>query len=91
MYRYPETAEQAFNAGSDARLAGEPLSENPLDLTVERGLWDMWRAGWRHVNQFWGTLALNRWPVKTLPDVREEKTVSRVIAGVLSREAPCRR
>jgi hypothetical protein len=61
----------AFNAGSDARLAGLPLTANPhpeADLLAH----DYWAAGWRHVERFWGCDASRRQAVVPLPPVRDD-------------------
>ena len=58
----------AFNAGSDARLDGWPLSANPYAASAggnspRAG----WRDGWHNVQYTWGIGA--RWPHRSLPAV----------------------
>ncbi len=63
---YPrEIQDRAFNQGSDARLAGEPLERCPL---VATGLVMYWRWGWADVERHWGELA--RHPYRVLGDVK---------------------
>lgn len=59
---------RAFNRGSDARLAGQPLLTNPYhdtDILMRR----TWDEGWRFTDRNWGRDA--HWPVRRLPDVME--------------------
>ena len=68
LYDRLESA-RAFNRGSDARLAGRPLSANPYPATPEDGRqWQNWRYGWQHADASWGLDA--KWPVKELPNGR---------------------
>jgi hypothetical protein len=59
---------RAFGAGSDARLAGLPLSACPHDPLWERALSEAWRRGWWDVDAHWAADAL--WPHPDLPRVR---------------------
>lgn len=63
----PELAE-FFNAGSDARLAGVPLADNPYPPQGD-SRYSYWRMGWIDVEKHWGEWA--RWPVVKLPPVEE--------------------
>ena len=55
--------ELAFNEGSDARLLGRPLSENPyLDMHAHK----IWREGWFDVDQNWGSDVKGRWRFRPL-------------------------
>ena len=54
----------AFNAGSDARLAGRPSTANPY---VEDGLRDAWLKGWQHCEHFWGADAKRT--ARELPEI----------------------
>ena len=56
---------KAFNIGSDARIAGLPLSYNPY--IVNTVLYKEWIRGWRDVHRYWGIFALV--PVKLLPEI----------------------
>lgn len=60
---------RAFSAGTDARLAGLPITANPHHGVADPGgsLGRAWRAGWLDAEKFWGLWA--RWPVKPLPAV----------------------
>lgn len=60
----------AFNAGSDARLAGAPPGINPYQRSHQQYEHDAWDAGYRDVDKFWGVDA--KWPVKRLPVVLGE-------------------
>ena len=55
---------RAFNAGSDARLAGLPPTACPPAETHWR---NWWHRGWDDVDRKWGTWA--KTPVKRLPPV----------------------
>jgi ribosome modulation factor len=59
-----ECLARAYNAGSDARLAGEAKDDNPYTDPEMR---KKWLEGWDDVNSWWGIDA--RWPVKVLPFV----------------------
>jgi ribosome modulation factor len=67
-HRVAELWAMAFNAGSDARIAGQPITACPYDATgrvnQER---ELWKAGWRSVHREWGLDA--KWPVRALPAV----------------------
>lgn len=43
---------RAFNEGSDARLAGEPVTANPYTKREDTAYF-AWRAGWRDVDHYW--------------------------------------
>lgn len=59
---------KAFNVGSDARIAGQPLTSNPY---LDEGLAREWRHGWKDVDEHWGELAkpAHRLFMKRLPPV----------------------
>ncbi len=57
-----EQMNAAFNAGSDARIAGVPLVANPYENATER---EFWSRGWRQVASQWAIDA--KWPTITLP------------------------
>ena len=42
---------KAFNEGSDARLASEPIHDNPH---LEEKMREYWRMGWLDVDRNWG-------------------------------------
>jgi hypothetical protein len=44
---------RAFSLGSDARIAGKHISENPYRLIELHREADYWRKGWWHVSQNW--------------------------------------
>jgi hypothetical protein len=46
--------DRAFNAGSDARLLGIPLTQNPYIGTPGLELYRLWRHGWLHVSRCYG-------------------------------------
>lgn len=54
----------AFNLGSDARLAGKSVMDNPFICT---DFANSWVTGWRHVNTSWGKDA--KWKIRPLPPV----------------------
>lgn len=54
-----------FGKGSDDRLAGKPLTDNPFWYESELLAW---RAGWLHAERYWGVDA--KWPIRKLPAVR---------------------
>lgn len=56
---------RAFNAGSDARIAGLPVRACPFIGAGHEATY--WRAGYDDVSDHWGHWA--RWPVKRLPRV----------------------
>ena len=58
---------KAFNQGSDARITGDQLTENPY-RKGDRHTWEQWEKGWLDVDRFWGIWA--RWPIRKLPEVR---------------------
>jgi hypothetical protein len=58
----------AFNAGSDARLAGLPLTLNPYYWQSHMAA--AWREGWHDVNGNWGHDAGDA--VRPLPRVSNE-------------------
>jgi hypothetical protein len=44
-----------FNAGCDARFAGEPISNCPYPSTKETSsAYACWRAGWKDMDEGWG-------------------------------------
>lgn len=55
----------AFNLGSDARIAGHPYCPY-AEYTM---LASYWQAGYFHADKFWGVDA--KWEVMPLPEVRE--------------------
>ena len=57
----------AFNLGSDARLNGYELTDNPHCLLSAGFEHDAWRSGWLHVHRFWGTARNTRHWVRRLP------------------------
>jgi hypothetical protein len=57
----------AFNLGSDARLNGYELTDNPHCLLSAGFEHDAWRSGWLYVHRFWGVAAKGRYPVRRLP------------------------
>lgn len=58
----------AFNAGSDARLAGAPLTDNPyLGIGDAAKLSRAWANGWHDVATYWGRIS--RRPVRKLQPV----------------------
>lgn len=56
---------RAFGEGSDARLAGKPLTACPYPPGDQMNYWVL---GWRHLAREWGLDA--KWPVRELPRVR---------------------
>lgn len=56
---------KAFNEGSDARIRGRLVIDNPYGGDVELG--NQWRAGWWDVEKYWGAWAKK--PVAPLPKV----------------------
>jgi hypothetical protein len=71
-----ELKARAFNEGSDCRLRGGHIRDNPyLKEGKYSPLWEEWRHGYFDVERFWGKGALNKnrsaykWPVKPLPEV----------------------
>lgn len=64
---------EAFNAGSDARINGYELSDNP---NVGFGsIREAWSAGWLDVQKFWGAAAKRgRHHVRRLPLLDAEFT-----------------
>ena len=63
----PEPLALAFNAGSDARLAGRSINANPHDSVTDASVYAAWRRGYIHVNTSWGLGA--KWPVRPLPAI----------------------
>lgn len=61
-------AASAFGQGSDARLAGLPLSACPY-RSADGYSCVYWKMGWWDVNDFWANQA--RWIHRKLPPVRE--------------------
>lgn len=57
---------EAFNRGSDARIAGKSLWADPYAKNGH--LTYFWRQGWHDVDNHWGEWA--RWPVAEIPHVR---------------------
>lgn len=62
-----EMAARAFNLGSDARINGLSLCDNPYPSNGL--LTKYWEQGWQDVEQNWGKWA--RWPVTPIPTVSE--------------------
>ncbi len=61
---------RAFSAGSDARLAGRPLTANPYGRGSEDNEHKGWQAGWVSVDSSWGSHPIHgRWTVRPLLDV----------------------
>ena len=63
----------AFGRGSDARIQGEPLENNPYpscDCNDRKS----WSRGWLHADQFYGVDA--RWPHRVLPAVVGERATA---------------
>lgn len=60
----------AFNKGSDARIAGEPLESAPVGVAWASS----WRMGWLDCNRNWG-LSCVPGTYPPLPPVREPVTV----------------
>jgi hypothetical protein len=62
----------SFNDGADHRLWGRPIEDNPHEWGTS--LWLTWRAGYLHVDEFWGVDSVaDFWrPIRRLPGVREE-------------------
>lgn len=58
---------KAFNVGSDARLKGLSLSDNPYLPGSPQSV--SWKAGWKDADKHWGTRA--RGPIKALPQVHD--------------------
>jgi ribosome modulation factor len=56
----------AFNRGSDARLAGLPLSMCDYSGSTEQSEVLAWKDGWRNVDSYWGTGVNGRWYVEPL-------------------------
>jgi hypothetical protein len=68
--RVPDQAAiaQAFSAGSDARIAGWGLADNPYVSTSDnptRRLYAAWKQGWRHVEAAFGLDS--KWATLRLP------------------------
>ena len=57
-------AAQAFSAGCDARLRGEPLEPCPYDDHPGR---TFFRSGWLDIDRFWGSRVNGRWPYRKAP------------------------
>lgn len=62
---------RAFNLGSDARLAGVPLSDNDYS-SDQKDEYQSWRRGWNDVHYFWGHDSKRLY--RPLPPIREEVT-----------------
>ncbi len=61
---------RAFSAGSDARLAGRPLSANPYGRGSEDNEHKGWAAGWTDVDKAYGQHPIRgRWAVRPLLEV----------------------
>ncbi len=61
---------RAFGAGSDARLAGRPLSANPYGRGQEDNEHKGWQAGWVSVDSSWASHPIRgRWTVRPLLEV----------------------
>lgn len=60
-----ELRARAFNLGSDARIRGDSLWDDPYAGGI---LTQFWRQGWHDVDQHWGAWA--KGPVMVLPEVR---------------------
>lgn len=65
-----ETMSAAFNAGSDARIAGVPYAANPY--YGDRGMY--WGAGWRQCERQWAVDA--KWPTLRLPQMTARRGVA---------------
>jgi hypothetical protein len=57
---------EAFNKGSDARIQGVALHDNPYDCLAKAGWWE---KGWIDADKFWAKDA-KRWFPKLLPPAR---------------------
>ena len=69
------TCDCAFNQGSDARIAGRPLTCNPYHGECpERSAW---MRGWRDVEHYWGTRVTRR-TVRPLPEVLDPNPLDTV-------------
>lgn len=66
MTQFAYNKQAAFNFGSDARLRGISIMDNPYAST-EYASW--WVNGWRHANTSWGKDVRGRWRIRTLPHV----------------------
>lgn len=58
---------RAFNLGSDARLAGQPIDANPYSRA--ESYWKRWREGWQDVNLHWCAWVRHGFR-RELPEVR---------------------
>jgi len=56
---------EAFNRGSDDRVKGKSLSDNPYLPGTPQGR--TWRRGWCDVDRWWGSNATHR--TRALPSV----------------------
>ena len=65
----PDQLASAFNAGSDARIAGRPRSSNPCLGRNSNGCKTYWYLGWDDVDRHWGLGS--RRPVQVLCQIRE--------------------
>lgn len=66
LVEYQSLEARAFNRGSDARLAGVPLNQNPYPSdTPDR---TAWLRGWIDADMFWGIEVRN---AKPLPPIME--------------------
>lgn len=55
-----EKIDRAFNMGSDARIFGDSLQDNPF-VETDEFLFKAWRRGWLDVHSHYGKDA--KWPV----------------------------
>lgn len=62
---------KAFNAGSDARLAGLPLTANPHEpVPGKQCEHHSWMQGWQDVHRHYSKLVASRWKFRKLPSVK---------------------
>ena len=66
---------RAFNAGADARLAGQPQEACPHRRHVDSQLYRGWLAGWWDVNLHWGSEAYGQFqPLPAVETVKPDST-----------------
>lgn len=58
---------RAFSLGSDARIAGQPMTANPYPV-AEKAIRKAWQEGWWDVHHFWNAWAQwQKYPTRELP------------------------
>ena len=60
----------AYNQGSDARLLGLPVRDNPYVQSAQCKAAGRWRQGWLCVHEQWAICAKKGWVHRVLRDVK---------------------